>query len=106
MVLDFFVNDEHTKPWFVNENPPPPACVYDADCNDGDSSTIDTCTPVGICFNSDLGEQCFKDIDCTCGVCYGGLCTSEVACDGGGPPPPPPPPGGGRLTASWLDLDG
>jgi len=74
-------------------------CIADADCDDGNECTTDTCDiTCGICINDGApndGDACQPDVPCgpTDGTCGGGTCTANDACtvDADCPNTPPAP---------------
>lgn len=60
----------------------------DADCDDGNPCTLDTCNPEAGCFHDSLSDvPCDDDNACTtAGTCWNGLCVVQpVVCDDGNP---------------------
>lgn len=57
------------------------ACTVNADCDDGDSCTTDTCD-AGTCFNTPL--ECSDGDACTVDTCTNGVCSNDpLSCDDG-----------------------
>jgi len=85
----------------------PPQCATDADCDDANACTDETCDH-GSCISSFNSAPCDDDDGCTSNdVCSAGTCAG-VAIPGCGdsiPPPPPPPPSTDTDGDGVADID-
>ncbi len=62
-------------------------CATDAACGDGDTCTVDTCSPQGGCLHAPIAGCCNEDADCAAGqacVCGLGGCACAAATDSDG----------------------
>jgi uncharacterized repeat protein (TIGR01451 family) len=68
---------------------PAEICSTNADCDDGNPCTADTCNPTtGLCHSTPLpdGTSCDDNNACTAGnTCQGGSCGTPVSCNDGNP---------------------
>ncbi len=62
-----------------------PSCASDAECDDGNECTDDTCNiGTGVCANvANDGNSCTDGIACTADACTSGTCVSTDNCTGG-----------------------
>jgi len=88
------------------------ACTVDADCDDGNECTTDTCdVGTGVCTNDGApndGNACQPDASCgaTDGTCGGGTCTANDACSVAGDcPNTPAAPADPQCTAAVCTSD-
>jgi hypothetical protein len=70
-----------TVTWFIDPGVAVAACTTDAECDDGDPCTDDTCTSVGgvfVCSNSaNTGPSCDDGNRCTADACEDGVCVGN-----------------------------
>jgi len=71
---------EDTTAEVLPDAPDAPECYEDADCDDGDSCTSDTCNSIGLCHYTEICE-CREDADCDdADRCTINECTESGSC--------------------------